>query len=368
MSDALTFDPSGPVLLVGGYGTVGAELARLAAPTWPLLLAGRTVERGRQLAQQTGARLVRWDLADPKPFRTAVRAVVAVVNDPDDRVLKAAVRGQVPYADVARWTARMQRAATVAALLRPSTPVLLSSAWMGGVVSLSTAALAGELGGADTVEVAIRWDLRDRAGADSVEFMDRFGLDFEVVEDGRRHSMAPLTDTRTVRIGERPTKVTRFDTPEQFTLPLTLGTTTAATRIGFSSASSTSALLVAGRLGFFRWGRGERFTSARRALLYAPGAGGTAQLRIDVSHRGRTLTATITDPEGQAHLTALGGLLALHRILGTDGAPPPSGVAFPEQTPIPTEVVKQFATYGVTMDITPAPTAGEEGRTVARVA
>ncbi|MCM2387803.1 saccharopine dehydrogenase [Streptomyces albipurpureus] len=368
MNDDLTFDPRGPVLLVGGYGTVGAELARLAAPHWPLLLAGRTVERGQRLAQETGARLVRWDLGDPKPFREAVRAVVTVVNDPDDRVLRAAVRGQVPYVDVARWTARMQRAATVAALLRPTAPVLLSSAWMGGVASLSAAALAEDLGGADTVEVAIRWDLKDRAGADSVEFMDRFGLDFEVVQGGRRHTIMPLSDTRTVRIGAVPTKVTRFDTPEQFTLPLTLGTTTATTRIGFSSASSTSALLVAKRLGFFRWGRGERFTPARRALLYAPGEGGTAQLRVDVSHRGRTLTATVTDPAGQAHLTALGGLLALQRVLGADGAPAPTGVVFPEQTPIPTKVAEQFATYGVTMDTTSARAADEALHTAGRAA
>src|SRR5207245_1230957 len=77
-------------------------------------------------------------------------------------------------------TSRLQRAVTVASVAEPSAPVLLSSAWMGGVTSLVAAALAAEAGGADEVEIAIRWDLRDRAGADSVEFMDRLGLDYEV--------------------------------------------------------------------------------------------------------------------------------------------------------------------------------------------
>ncbi|MFE3015926.1 saccharopine dehydrogenase [Streptomyces sp. NPDC059256] len=351
MDDELTLDPQGPVLLVGGYGTVGAELAKLAAPHWPLLLAGRTVARGEAVAQETGARLVRWDLADPTPFREAVRAVISVVNDPDDRVLEAAIHGRVPYVDVTRWTARMQRAATVAALLRPTTPVLLSSAWMGGVVPLVAAALAVELGGADQVETAIRWDLADRAGADSVEFMDRLGLDFEVVRDGRRQTIMPLSDARRVRIGASDTKVATIDTPEQFTLPLTLGTTTATTRIGFSSASSTSALLAAQRVGFFRWGRGERFTSTRRALLYSPGEGGTARLRIDVRHADRTRTATVEDPAGQAHLTALGGLLALRRVLGADGAPAPTGVVFPEQAPDPVQALEQLAAHGVTVSL-----------------
>ncbi|MEV4442804.1 saccharopine dehydrogenase, partial [Streptomyces sp. NPDC049577] len=292
--DELGHDADGPVLLVGGYGTVGAELARLAAGTWPLLLTGRTVERGRALATETGARLRTWDLTDPSPFRARVRAVVGVVNDPDDRVLRAAVAGGVPFVDVTRWTTRLQRAATVAAMLGPSTPVLLSSAWMGGVSSLTAAYLAAELGGADTVEVAIRWDVKDRAGTDSVEFMDRLGLDYEVVEGGRRHTIAPLGDVRRVRVGDAPTRVARIDTPEQFTLPLTLGVTTATTRIGFSSAASTSALLAVKRLGFFRWGRGDRFTAARRALLHAPGEGGTARLRVDVTYGGRTRGVTVT--------------------------------------------------------------------------
>ncbi|MEO3976598.1 saccharopine dehydrogenase [Streptomyces sp. CAU 1734] len=351
MNDELTLDPTGPVLLVGGYGTVGAELARMIAPARPLLLAGRTVERGEALARETGARVVRWDLAAAEPFTARVSAVIAVVNDPDDRVLRAAIRGGVPYADLARWTARVQRAATVAALLRPASPVLFSSAWMGGMASLVTAALADRLGGADTVETAIRWDLGDRAGADSIEFMDRLGLDFEIVQDGRRRTVMPLSDSRRVRVGAAETRVARIDTPEQFTLPLTLGTTTAVTRIGFSSPSSTSALLAAGRAGFFRWGRGERFTSARRALLYAPGDGGTAQLRTDVTHGGRTLTATVTDPAGQAHLTALGGLFALHRILGADGAPAPAGVTFPEQTPLPAGVLEHSAAQDVTIEV-----------------
>ncbi|WP_225731693.1 MULTISPECIES: saccharopine dehydrogenase [unclassified Nocardia] len=351
MNDALDFDPQGPVLLVGGYGTVGAELTRLAAPSFPLLLTGRSLARGRELAMEVGAGLKVWDLAAPEPFRAGVRAVVGLVNDPDDRVLRAAVAGGVPFVDITRWTSRLQRAATVAALLDPRAPVLLSSAWMGGVTSLVAAHLGSRLGGADTVEVAIRWDLRDRAGADSVEFLDRLGLDYEVIEGGTRRTIMPLSGVRRVRIGDAVTRVARIDTPEQFTLPLTLGAATVATRIGFSSGASTSALLAVKRLGFFRWGRGERFTGARRALLYAPGDGGVAALRIDVTHGGRTATATLTDPAGQAHLTAVGALLGLRRVLGLDGAAPESGVRFPEQTPVPAEVPAMLAAHGIDLRV-----------------
>ncbi|CCB72394.1 saccharopine dehydrogenase family protein [Streptantibioticus cattleyicolor] len=351
MRDELTFDADGPVLLVGGYGTVGAELARMAAPVWPLVLAGRNVRRGAGLAEETGAELRRWDLADPAPFRARVAAVATVVNDPDDRVLRAAIAGRVPYVDVTRWTARVQRAATVAALAAPESPVLFSSAWMGGVTSLVAAHLAGRLGGADRIDVAIRWDVKDRAGADSVEFMDRLGLDYEVVRGGRRHTVMPLGDVRRVRVGDSLTRVAGIDTPEQFTLPLTLAATTVTTRIGFSSPASTAALLAVGRLGFFRWGRGERFAAARRGLLYAPGDGGTAQLRVDVHHGHDTLTAMVTDPAGQAHLTAVGALSALRRVRGEDGAAAPRGVVFPEQLPHPGSVPGALAAHGVRLTV-----------------
>ncbi|MDD0858605.1 hypothetical protein NHF46_14285 [Arthrobacter alpinus] len=62
-------------------------------------------------------------------------------------------------------------------------------------------------------------------------------------------------------IGGHRTKVARLDTPEQVTLPITLGIGSATTKIGFSTNASTTALLAAKTLGFFRWGRGERWTA-----------------------------------------------------------------------------------------------------------
>ncbi|MER6914771.1 saccharopine dehydrogenase [Streptomyces sp. NPDC000594] len=351
--DRLVHDPHAPVLLVGGYGTVGAELARSAAGRWPLLLAGRTPARAAALCEETGAEALRWDLSGPEPFHASVRAVVSLVNDPGDRVLRAALRGGVPYTDVTRWTARMQRAVALASLERPAAPVLLSSGWMGGVVPLVAAALADRLGGADSVDTAIRYDLADRSGADSVEFMDRLGVDFEVLEDGRDTVVSPLTATRTLTIGTDRTKVARIDTPEQFTLPLTLGARTVTTRIGFSSTSSTAALIALGRAGFFRHARGERWRPLRHRLLHSPGEGGTAALRIEVRGPGDdSLTATITDPRGQAHLTAVGALLGLRRILGDDGAPAPRpGLLFPESHPLPETVLAALSAEGVRTDV-----------------
>ncbi|MEV4249984.1 saccharopine dehydrogenase [Streptosporangium canum] len=333
------------MLVVGGYGTVGAALTGLAASEWPLLLTGRNPDKGASLAKKYGVSVRRWDLADPEPFSAGVRAVVSVVNDPDDRVLRAAVGAGIPYVDITRWTSRLARAVTVATLARPTAPVLLSSGWMGGVTNLVTAALIAERGGdATAVDIAIRYDMDDSAGVDSVDFMDRLGYDYEVRQGGKTVTVAPLTDSRWVDIAGSRTKVARLDTPEQFTLPLTLGIDSAATRIGFSRNSATTALLAAKKAGLFRWGRGQRWTSLRRSLLYSPGEGGSARIRIDIDGAGGATTATITDPKGQAHLTALGGFLGLRRVLGADAE---AGVTFPELHPQPAAVLRELGEHGV---------------------
>ncbi|MEU0477579.1 saccharopine dehydrogenase [Streptosporangium sp. NPDC006013] len=345
MNDELVHDSSGPVLVVGGYGTVGAALTGLAASEWPLLLTGRNPNKGAPLAKKYGASVRRWDLADPEPFAAGVRAVVSAVNDPDDRVLRAAVGAGIPYVDITRWTSRLARAVTVATLARPTAPVLLSSGWMGGITNLVTAALIAERGGdATSVDIAIRYDMDDSAGIDSVDFMDRLGYDYDVRQGGKTVTVAPLTDSRWVDIAGSRTKVARLDTPEQFTLPLTLGVDSAATRIGFSQNSATTALLAAKKAGLFRWGRGTRWTSLRRSLLYSPGEGGSARIRIDIDGAGGATTAMIVDPKGQAHLTALGGFLGLRRVLGADAE---AGVTFPELHPRPVAVLRELGEHGV---------------------
>ncbi|MBG6084391.1 saccharopine dehydrogenase family protein [Zhihengliuella flava] len=327
MTDFLQHSPTGPVLIVGGYGTVGSALARMSAPAWPLLITGRNLSKGQALAEELGTTLRRWDLKDPEPFTAAPRAIVSTVNDPDDRVLRAAATAGIPYVDVTRWTSRMMKAATTAAHLDPSAPVVLSSGWMGGVVNLVAASLSEELGGADRVDVAIRYDVKDQAGVDSVDFMDRLGQDFEVRRDGTLTTVSPLSDAGWVDIGGHRTRVARLDTPEQITLPITLGIGEVTTRIGFSSRAATSALLAAKKMGLFRWGRGERWTGLRRSLLYSPGPGGSAMIRLDAQRAGERRSVIITDPAGQAHLTALGGYLALQQALDASTS---AGVAFPE--------------------------------------
>lgn len=348
----------GPVLIAGGYGVVGAQVARLLRerhPRLPLLLGGRRPERGAALAAELGeAEAVAIDLGAPGDPLAAVRqrpaAILCVVNDPADRLLAAAIEHGIPIADITRWTALVHRALARCAATPPSAPVLLASGWMAGIVPLAVAWAARDLAPLDRVDVAIRYAMADRSGPDSVEYVDRFAERFETTIDGVQQRVAGLSDPRTVTFADGSKgRVHRLDTPEQLTLPATLGARTVATRIGFDSASATAGLAALRRLGVLRALSHPRLTGLRRALLHQPGDGGTALVRIDLTTAApATRTIHLSDPLGQSHMTAAGAVVAVERLLALDGAPPePAGPRFPEQHPAPDAAIAALRASGV---------------------
>ncbi len=342
---------AGAIVLLGGYGVVGTELAHLLRrhhPDLPVVLAGRRPQAATALAERLGARTLHWDLAGPQPPEVRARAVVALVNDPSDHALTACLTSGVPYVDIARWTTRLHRAIALTAARPPTAPVVFSSGWMGGLVPRLAGHLAAGINEPTEVDVAVRYDLADRAGADSVEFLDRLDRPFEAAVGGTHRLVVPLRDRRRATIGADTLTVGRIDTPEQFTLPTTLGVGTAATRIGFNSAMTNQTLLALHRLGFFRLARHDRLTGLRRALLYRPGPGGEARVAVTVRGPAGGITATLRDAAGQAHLTAVGALLSLRDALG---AHQPT-VLFPEllaDAGLPVDL----ASFGVAVDIAP---------------
>lgn len=354
---ALAVASPAPVLIAGGYGVVGAQAARILRdrhPELPLLLGGRTPERAAELAAEIGrADAFPLDVVaavDPlQALPAPPAAILSVVNDLDDRLLAAAIHHGVPIVDITRWTALVHRALARCAASPPRAPVLLASGWMAGVVPLAVAWGSRGLGELDRVDIAIRYAMADRSGPDSFEYMDRLAERFETTVDGVQQRVNGLSDPRTARFADgQRSRVYRFDTPEQLTLPASLGARSVATRIGFDSASATRGLAALRRAGILGVLSHPRLTAVRRALLHQPGAGGDAQVRIDLAGEAVTRTVLLSDPLGQSHMTAAGAAIAIERVLGLDGRPPePAGARFPEQHPEPDVAIAALRACGV---------------------
>lgn len=352
-----------PILITGGYGVVGEQIARALRrrhPHAPLILAGRNPAKAEALAKELGnTTTARVDMEQPNPLNgLRPRAVLAAVNDPHDNLLMDAARAGIPYVDITRWTERLRSAASRVGTVTLQSPVMFASSWMAGVAAMAAVAASRPLKRVNSIDIAVLFSLKDKAGPNSVEYMDRLARPFEVMIDGRPAQARPYTDPRRVTFpGGHTAKAYRFDTPDQLTLPVTTGAQTVAARIAFDDAMTTNLLVFLTRSGIWKLISGKRFTGLRRSLLYNPGAGAGHELVIeaaglDESGQSKSVRATVRDPQGQTHLTALGAIIQLERVLGLDGAPPPApGILYPDSAPQIESAFQLLRDFGATIEV-----------------
>ncbi len=353
------------ILIPGGYGVVGQQIIQIVHQRHPdlhLVLAGRNPEKAEPLIRNlSNVSTVKLDLERPNPlqkFHGKPGAILAVVNDNHDYLLFDAVQAGIPYLDITRWTERVRLAMAREAVKSSSSPVIFASAWMAGVAVVVAAAAARKLHLVDTIDINVLYSLKDKAGPDSAAYMDRLSIPYSVKVNGKQETVYPMSDSRTVTFpGGYRAKTYRFDTPDQLTLPDTLGVKTVAARLAFDDSFSNWALVALVRSGIWKLFNGERFTGLRRSILFNPGEGGSHEIIIELCGIDRvgqqkSLTATIADPKGQTHLTALGATIQLERLLGLDGAPAPAaGIIFPETTPQLDAALKLLNDFGVSVAI-----------------
>lgn len=326
-----------PLLIVGGYGLVGAHAARLLRarhPDLPLVLGGRNPERGEALAASIGASTVAIDVAKERPLGSLAqrpRAVLAAVSDPHDHLLTDAMRLGIPIADINRaGQAPILDATVAAARERLRSPLLLSGGWFAGVSALLAAAVVGEVGSADRVDISVLSSSDDQVGPDSWGFSDRLAWPYYPMRDGRRRPTHPLSALREVRCADgvlRPAAL--VGTLEQSTLPVTLGVPTVETRIALQSVASLYALVGLKRSGALRALARPALHRVRAALLQRPGRGDFVGVTVTASGPAGRASVDLLDPYGQAHLSAIGAVRAAELVLGSDLPP---GISFPEQS------------------------------------
>jgi hypothetical protein len=315
------------VILVGGYGVVGAQVAhwiRRRHPSKEIVLAGRNPARADDLAHRLGAGTARVDIADRDPLAEVDprpgAVVVGLVNDPEEHLLLAAVRRGLPVLDITRWTERQRALRARLRNERLRAPVVLASGWMAGGAAFLAHETALAFARIETIEISVRFALADRAGPDSVAYMDRLATPFDVPFDGGWRRVRPMTDARraTFPDGRRAT-VARFDTPDQESLVRTTGAHTVAMRIGYDRPLTFLALRALVRSGAFGLISGPGWARVRRALLYHPGSGAPHDFVVRVvgrTHAGMSAERRLylTDPQGQAHLTAVFAAAQIERL------------------------------------------------------
>ncbi|MET7020952.1 saccharopine dehydrogenase NADP-binding domain-containing protein [Bacillus mycoides] len=329
------------VLIVGGYGVVGGQIARILHDRHPDLeirLGGRTLGKALPFESER-VKIVKVDNTTDDPLRNLddnFTLVVNAVNDPQDRLLLSAVRKKIPLVDITRWTERFKSSIDRLKNVEVQSPVVLASGWMGGTAALFSKIYSKDLQEV-TVDINALYSLQDKAGPNSTAYMDRLTIPFEVkAREGMRQAY-PMTNPIKVRFPNGYiTKCYRLDTPDHVTLPESIHAVSTNFRIAFDSKISTYGLVSLVNTGIWKMISGEKFTNLRKNILYKPGRGSAHNIVIHLKGYDATgvlhrRCVNISDPLGQTHLTALGAAVQAENILQTsDIVVPDSKIYFPE--------------------------------------
>lgn len=322
------------VLIAGGYGVVGGMVARYLrglAPNLDIILAGRTPEAGAELAREIGASTLRLDVTDPAAALAGlgpVDLIVASLQDRSDALIHAALAQGAAHIGITKVVEETGPAVFQALHTPPRRPVVLAGHWAAGVLTLVARQAVGGFARIDAVAMATVYDEADAVGpmsaADAEAFSPhallRRGGQWAWVDGGDHVRPLRLADGNEINVQPLAT----LDIPS-------LAAITGAPDIRFDFGMGQS-------IGTRAGGR-----ASHDNVIEIEG-----QLSSGQRARRRVL---VSDPKGVDHMTALGALVIVERVLGLDGRPQPAGgLALPETLVEPEAAIARFEQFGVRIE------------------
>jgi hypothetical protein len=260
----------GAVVIIGGYGAVGREVAGLLAARFPgrVVVAGRDGDRAAALANRYGGALVprRVRAGHPDEVIAAIataRVVVMAVETANPMVARACLARGIHYVDVsasAGVLASIERLDPLARRHRAA--AVLSVGLAPGVTNLLARHCVDRLPDATAVDITVSLGLNGDHGADSLRWTVDNLVAGRTLDGSRAGSVA-----RRVRLaGAGPVTAYPFPFSDQVTLTRTLGVPT-TTRLRFESELLTRLVFGLRSAGFFARFRGARRRRALDAVL-----------------------------------------------------------------------------------------------------
>jgi hypothetical protein len=319
------------ILVAGGYGLVGCTIARLIREInseVELVLAGRNPEKGAALAQELGhASTAYLDVEDIAAIGNLppVDLFVAALYDPANVLVGAALRNGIGHIGITTKADDVAPIACAALRLPPKRPIVLLGHCMAGAATITAQRATEHFSCVDTIELAAVFDIRDPVGPMTAADADMLISRAILREGGKWKWLDGREQGRNVRLSS-DTVVEAY--PTSLLDAPSLAAVTGASNVRLDMAQGDS-------LGTLAGGRASSDVYIDIAGILKSGEAG----------KRRTV---LSDPNGLAHLTALGVLVATERVLGLDGKTPAAGgLHLPETLVHPEAATARFKRFGV---------------------
>lgn len=242
-----------PVVILGGYGAVGAKLARiLDGQAFPTVIAGRNGDRAQALATELRhARALRIELPtqfDRSRLAAAGATVVNCAGLESVEVAESAVSQGLDFVDIsasAGYLSKLEALGNTAC--QAGCRVLTNVGLAPGLTGVLAVELIGASPSSEWIEIICLLGVGERAGAASRDWtLGKLGDSF-VTPSGER--VRNFSQPRVVELPEGfgRRRAYRFDFPEQHLLAEDLGVRI-INRFCFDSRAVTSLVAAAGRL------------------------------------------------------------------------------------------------------------------------
>ncbi|MET9663223.1 saccharopine dehydrogenase NADP-binding domain-containing protein [Streptomyces sp. NPDC006510] len=327
----------GRILVVGGYGAVGATVTSTLDAWFP----GRVIPGGRDEARARQNGGVRVDVSDTDDFREVldrlgdVAVVVLCVEPPDAGAARICLERGIHLVDVGATRRRLDAVAELNDLaVGAGATALLSVGVAPGLTNLLARRAHDAVDGARSLRLTVLLGSGERHGADAVRWTVE-GLAEPATARPERAAL-PGFGTRTAH---------PFPFSDQHTLPHTLGVPDVTTRLCLDSRPLTGMLFALRRAGLLRAARRPGARRMLTGLFRRVHTGGDAfAVRADARNGDRHAAYGLS---GRAQ-SRVSGLVAAYVARELMGGTLPAGVHHIEQLPVLDSLLGWLGSHGVT--------------------
>lgn len=320
------------VLIVGGYGVVGSNIARLLGKQYnfiELILAGRNPENGENLAKELAhakTAYVNLDEGFDLTNYGHLDLIIAAMSDHQNILRETAVANGIACIYISEVIDEISPTVFLALNKTLSAPVVFAGHWQAGILTLVTKQIAAKFSRITRVDTAGVYDERDPVGPLVANEVGGFVGRALLRQNGKWQLLDATENARTIHSHDH-TLITGY--PMSVLDVPSIAAFTGAPNIRFDFATGKS-------IGSHK------------------GAAASHDLYIDIegvllSGETTKLRTIISDPKGVAHLTAVGVLLITEGIFAFEGQPASQkgGLYLPETIVSTDDIISRLAEFEI---------------------